>query len=128
MPSTATATAPAVAAQEHALNAQVLQGKILDAFERFYAEEVVMQENAGTPTVGKAANRERERQFVASIAQFHHAALLGSAVEGDRSFSEWVMDVTFQGGVRVKLEQVAVRQWRDGLVVSERFYYNAATA
>lgn len=117
-----------VAAAETELNALVLQGRILDAFEQFYAEDVVMQENSATPVLGKAANRERERQFVESIEQFHHAALLGSATEGDRSYSEWVMDVTFKGGVRVKLEQVAARQWRDGQIIAERFYYNTANA
>jgi hypothetical protein len=34
------------------------------------------------------------------------------------------MDVTFQGGFRVKLAQVAVRTWKDGQIVRERFYYN----
>ena len=122
-------TPPATPATAEAeLNALVLQGRILDAFEQFYAEDVVMQENSATPVAGKAANRERERQFLESIEQFHHAALLGSATAGDRSYSEWLMDVTFKGGVRVKLEQVAVRRWRDGQIVHERFYYNTANA
>jgi len=36
--------------------------------------------------------------------------MLGSAVEGDRSYAEWEMDVTFKGGQRVKMMQVAARQ------------------
>lgn len=123
-----TTIAPTVAELDRELNATVLEGRILDAFERFYADDVVMQENAAAPVAGKAANRERERQFVESIEQFHHAALLGAAAEGDRSYSEWLMDVTFKGGIRVKLEQVAVRQWRNGQVTHERFYYNAGNA
>jgi SnoaL-like domain len=120
--------APSVAALEQELNQLVLQGQILPAFDRFYAENVVMQENNSPASEGKAANRIREEQFVDSIAQFHHAALLGSATSGNRSFSEWVMDVTFKNGIRVKLEQVAVRQWEHGQVVHERFYYNASNA
>lgn len=120
-----TATSPAVATLEAELNRLVLEGRILDAFETFYADEVVMQENAATPVVGKTDNRERERQFVDSIEQFHGAQLLGAATQDDRSYSEWLLDLTFKGGVRVKLEQVAVRHWRDGQVVRERFYYNA---
>lgn len=120
-----TATSPAVATLEADLNRLVLEGRILDAFETFYADEVVMQENAATPVVGKRDNRERERRFVDSIEQFHGAQLLGAATQDDRSYSEWLLDLTFKGGVRVKLEQVAVRHWRDGQVVRERFYYNA---
>lgn len=123
-----TTAQPTVAALDADLNQMVLEGRILDAFETFYADDVVMQENAATPVAGKAANRERERQFVESIEQFHGAHLLGTATQGDRSYSEWLLDVTFKGGVRVKLEQVAVRHWRDGQVARERFYYNAGNA
>ena len=124
---TATLATP-VAALEQELNAAVLAGQILEAFDRYYADDGVMQENAATPTAGKAANREREIKFLESIEQFHGAQCLGSATAGDTSYSEWVLDVTFKGGVRVKLEQVAVRRWRHGQVVHERFYYNAGNA
>jgi hypothetical protein len=40
------------------LNQLVLQGKALDAFEMYYDDEVVMQENDAVPTIGKEANRE----------------------------------------------------------------------
>lgn len=126
---TATATErTTIAALDAELNQMVLQGKILEAFDRFYDESVVMQENAATPTVGKTANRAREVKFVESIEQFHGAQVLGSGAGADRSYSEWTMDVTFKGGIRVKLEQVAARQWRNGKIVHERFYFNAASA
>ncbi|MFN0102784.1 MAG: SnoaL-like domain-containing protein [Bryobacteraceae bacterium] len=109
---------------DHALNQQVLAGDIMGAFDKYYAEDVTMQENSAEPTIGKAANRERELEFVGSIAEFHGASVLASAANGNTSFSEWEMDVTFQGGFRVKLAQVCVRSWKDGQVVRERFYYN----
>jgi ketosteroid isomerase-like protein len=124
---TATAT-PSIATLDAELNQTVLAGRILDAFDRFYADDIVMQENNAPATVGKAANREREIKFVESIEQFHSAAILNTAVHGDVSFSEWLMDVTFKGGLRVKLEQVAVRKWRDDQITHERFYYNAGNA
>ena len=106
------------------LNQQILAGDILGAFDAYYAEDVVMQENGGAPTVGKAANRTREEQFVGSIEQFHGAKLVGEAVNGDRSYSEWWMDITFKGGVRKVMEQVSVREWKAGKVAVERFYYD----
>ncbi len=126
---TATATErTTIAALDAELNQMVLQGKILEAFDRFYDGSVVMQENAATPTVGKTANRAREVKFVESIEQFHGAQVIGSGASGDRSYSEWAMDVTFKGGIRVKLEQVAARQWRNSKIVHERFYFNAGNA
>ncbi len=109
---------------DQALNQQILSGDIMGAFEKYYAEDVVMQENSAEPFVGKSVNRERELQFVNSIAEFHGAAVVSSAANGDISFSEWTMDVTFKGGARYQLAQVAVRTWKDGLIVRERFYYN----
>jgi hypothetical protein len=106
------------------LNTMILSGQILEGFEKFYAEDCTMQENAETPRVGKDTNREFEKAFVASVEEFHGMELLASAVHGDVSFSEWTMDVTFTGMGRVQMAQVTVRRWRDGQVASERFYYN----
>ena len=121
--STASKSQPDVATLDRELNQAVLAGDILNAFEKFYATDVVMQENDAQPFVGKDVNRKREQDFVNSVEQFHGAKLLGEAVNGDRSYSEWEYDVTFKGGTRTKLAQVAARLWRSGQVVQERFYY-----
>ncbi len=109
---------------EKELNTMILSGQILEAFEKFYADDIVMRENTEEPRVGKNTNREFEKAFVDSIEEFHGAELLASAVSGDVSFSEWAMDVTFKGMGRVLMAQASVRRWKDGQVASERFYYN----
>ena len=119
-----TATLQTTAQLDAALNAQILAGDILGAFDKFYADDVVMQENTAEPFVGKAFNRKREEEFVNSIEAFHGAQVLGSAVNGDLSYSEWEMEVTFKGGLRITLTQVAARRWKDGKILHERFYYN----
>ncbi len=40
----------------------IQEGRILDAMNEFYAEDVKMQENGNPPTVGLQANIEREKQ------------------------------------------------------------------
>jgi ketosteroid isomerase-like protein len=120
----ATATATSVQELDKQLNDDVLSGKIMDAFEKYYADDVVMQENSEDPRVGKDANRKAEEQFMASVEAFHGAKVKASAVNGDVSFSEWEMDITFKGGKRVKMEQVAVRHWKNGKIAHERFFYN----
>jgi ketosteroid isomerase-like protein len=120
----ATATATSVQELDKQLNDDVLSGKIMDAFEKYYADDVVMQENAEEPRVGKAANRKAEEEFMSSVEAFNGGSVKASAVNGDVSFSEWEMDITFKGGKRVKMEQVAVRKWKNGKIVNERFFYN----
>jgi ketosteroid isomerase-like protein len=106
------------------LDDAVLAGKALEAFDELYADDVVMQENSDAPFVGKELNRKREVEFFDSIAEFHGAAVLSSAAGDDVSFSEWEMEVTFKNGYRMKLAQAAVRRWKDGKIVHERFYYS----
>ena len=119
-----TKTAPDTATLDQTLNDMVLSGKALEAFEKYYADDVVMQENSDEPRVGKEANRKAEEEFFASLQEFHEGKVLASAVNGDTSFSEWFMDVTFKNGYRLNLAQVAVRKWKDGKVIHERFFYH----
>jgi len=120
----ATATAASVQELDKQVNDDVLSGKAMEAFEKYYAEDVVMQENSEEPRRGKAANRKAEEEFFASVEAFNGGSVKASAVNGDVSFSEWEMDVTFKGGHRVKMSQVAVRHWKNGKIVHERFFYN----
>ena len=39
------------------LNNMILQGKALEAFDKYYHEGVIMQENDNPPREGKAVNR-----------------------------------------------------------------------
>lgn len=117
-------TNPNLKALDDELNQMILSGKPMEAFEKFYADDVEMQENADPPAKGKDVNRKREEEFFSSVEQFHGAEVLSSGVGDNVTFSEWVMDVSFKGGQRMKLEQVAVRRWRDGKIAKERFYYN----
>ena len=111
------------AALDHQLNQAILGGDIISAFEKYYADDVVMQENDSPPHIGKAVNRKREQDFVNSVQEFHGARLIGEAVNGDRAYSEWEYDLTFKNGPRTKMQQVTSRLWKDGLVSHERFYY-----
>jgi len=113
-----------VAALDQALNEAILSGKAMEGFEQYYAEDVVMQENSEAPRVGKEANRKAEVEFFASLEAFHEGKLVSSAINGDVTFGEWFMDLTFKGGHRVKMAQVAVRRWKDGKIAHERFYYH----
>jgi ketosteroid isomerase-like protein len=110
---------------EAELNQMIASGKgFPDGFDKFYADDVVMMEGNGESYQGKEVNRKREIEFFGSVQQVHSIRCIAAAADGDVGFSEWEFDVTFKGGKRMKLEQVARRRWKNGKIIHERFYYN----
>ena len=105
------------------LNDLVLQGKALEAFEKYYHDEVIMQENESSPTVGKDANRQREIEFFSSITEFRSARPLKITVGEGVSMVQWHYDYTHkEWGVR-NYSQVSVQEWKDGKIIKEQFFY-----
>ena len=100
----------------------IRKGEILETFDRFYADEVVMSENGADERVGKAANRAYEEAFVNGV-EFHGAEVGEVLVDGDHAAVEWIFDLTPRGGERVQQRQVALQRWRDGKIVRETFYH-----
>lgn len=108
------------------LNDMILQGKMMEAFEKFYADDVVMQENSEEPRVGKDVNREFEKKFMENIEEFHGAKVnvVAFSDDGETAMSHWDMDITFKGSERKKSSQIAVQKWKDGKIVNERFFHS----
>jgi ketosteroid isomerase-like protein len=107
------------------LNSMILQGNALEAFEKYYAEDVVMQENELPPTIGKDANREREKEFFSKVVEFRGADVKAVAIGDGVSMVEWFFDYTHKDWGRRTYHQVAVQRWKDGKIVHERFYYGS---
>ena len=105
------------------LNQLILDGNMMDGFDLYYHDEVVMQENELAPTVGKTANRERELQFLNNIAEFRGAAVLSKAAGENITYVTWHFDYTHkEWGVR-NYTQVNQQHWKDGKIIREQFFY-----
>ncbi len=107
------------------LNSMILVGEILPAFEKFYAENVTMQENESEPAVGKDACRINEEAFVNNITEFRGAEVKSVLVSDGITVVEWAFDFTHaEWGIR-NYTQVAVQRWNEeGQIINEKFYYN----
>lgn len=103
------------------LNQMILDGKILEAFEKFYADECTLQDG---PDVieGKPANLERETMFVEGLTDLRAVELHDVAIGDDVTMSTWHFDYTHGAWGTNTYDQVAVRKWKDGQIVEERFY------
>ncbi len=101
------------------------EGKMLDAFEELYHEDVVVVEANGDTRNGKDAQRKAIHDWMGSIKENHGGgvgAITSNEEAGTTSIESWV-DVTMEHG-RMKMEEVAVQKWQDGQIIHERFYYN----
>ena len=109
------------------LNKMVSEGQTEEAFDKFYANNVSMQENNDEPMVGKDPNREREakaKEMMKGVTEFKtHVANL--AIEGNVSFTEWETEITFEDGKQMKGAQIARSVWNDeGQIINERYFHN----
>lgn len=102
------------------------KGDAMGAFEKYYAEDVVMQEPGDEPRVGKEANRKFEQDYIASIEEMHGAEIKNVAINSEKGivFIQAWMDATFKGFGRMQMEEVQVQTWKDGQIVHEQFFYN----
>ena|SRR5438477_7069126 len=112
-----------IAELDKKLNDAILAGKAMEAFDELYDDNIVMQENTEPEYRGKEFNRKREEDFFKTVDTWHGGKVLSSAVNDNVSFSEWEMDITLKGVGRVTMTQVAVRRWKHGKIVHERFYH-----
>lgn len=107
------------------LNKMILEGKTMEAFEKFYDENVVMQENNMPPTIGKETNRKRELEALSNFVEFKGAEIKAVAIGDDVTMVEWFMHFIHKQYGEVKSSQAAVQRWKDGKIISERFYYGS---
>lgn len=112
--------------KEKEVQSMIGQGQLLEAFDKFYADNVVMEEANGEAFEGKSANRKREEEFLASLSEMHGGGVksMTSNEEDGTTMAEVWMDATFKDGNRIKMEQVSVKKWEGDQIVHERFYYN----
>lgn len=106
------------------LNQMILEGKILEGFEKFYAEDVVMQDNDYPARIGKEVNRQYEEAFVNGLTAFRGAKVVSTIISDGIAVVEWWMDFTHKDYGERNYTQVAVQRWKNGQIVEEKFYYN----
>ncbi len=105
----------------------ISEGKGLDAFEKYYAENVDMIECTGEVRSGKNINREAQVQWLNNIQEYHGNGINAITVNEDNrtTMVESWFDFTPKGGPRMKMEQVARQKWNaEGQIEEERFYYD----
>ena len=106
------------------LNALIKNGDILEAFEKYYSEDVVIQVNGNPPITGK--ERKREMIFLQEIEKLNGAEIKSvtfGGIDNNISMTEWVIDIENKDGINKTIYRVNVQHWKDDKIISEKLYF-----
>jgi len=108
------------------LNALIKEGRISEAFENYYGDEVVIQVNGNSPVEGKGANRKREMIFLQEIEKLNSAEIKSVTYGGlgdNVSMTEWAINIENKDGEKKIIYRVNVQHWKDDKIISEKLYF-----
>jgi ketosteroid isomerase-like protein len=111
-----------LAQAEAAVNELTRQGKMLDAIDQFYCDHCTFTESDGSSRTSKADQVAHLSGFFGTLKSFDGATLHGAATGEDYATSEWTFNMTAGDGSKIVWNEVLVRSWKDGKVVSEKYY------
>ncbi len=105
------------------LHALLAKGQFLEAMDKYLDDDVVLQEGNSEPKHGKQNCMDFEAKVLEGVASFGGYNVSAVGFGDDTSFYQAVMEYTQTDGQEVRVEQCVVSQWRDGKIVSERFFH-----
>jgi hypothetical protein len=106
------------------LNSMIQKGDIMEAFERYYREDVVIHDNGSSPIEGKNENRKRGIKFLWEIDEVYSAEIKSVAFGNNLSVTEWIIDVKTKDGSKKEIHRVNVQTWKDDKIIGERLYFS----
>ncbi|MBY0508113.1 MAG: ester cyclase [Bryobacteraceae bacterium] len=107
---------------ETELNAMIAKGEMVQAVDKFYADDCVEQEGNQAPrTGGKEAQKAYLTGFFQTVQKVNEIKLHSQTIGDGVTMSEWTFNLTTTGGP-ILWNEVLRRRWENGKVVSERFY------
>jgi hypothetical protein len=98
-----------------------------EVYERYYDENVVVQENMQPSRIGRALSIERQKLMNANVKEIHDFKIGAVLVDGDRSMVEMNLDATTKDRHHLKIEEVGLQTWKDGKIIHERYFYDPAS-
>jgi hypothetical protein len=101
-----------------------VDNRLIEALEEFYHEDSTMQENSMPPRIGRQASIERQKVAQAMTAKIHEVRAVLVLIDGDRSVIEWHAEWTLVSGQRIRIEELALQEWKGDRIIRERFFYD----
>lgn len=95
--------------------------------DELYATNAVSIEPPGAPGLvsveGLAAIKTKGQQFQAMVEEMHGGYCTEPVVAGNHFSVAMGMDVTMKGAGRMKMDEIAVYEVKEGKIVKEQFFF-----
>ncbi|MBC8151423.1 MAG: nuclear transport factor 2 family protein [Bacteroidetes bacterium] len=103
------------------LIATMAAGKPLEAFEKFYHDDLEKTDLDGVTHIGKAINEQVGIELLSKVKDVRDFTAVGKVVKGNRSFLIWSLDYDHADNGPAKVVEVAIQDWQDGKIIRERY-------
>lgn len=106
------------------LFAMIEKGKLIDALEKYYHENVIITSDEGNERKGKSEARKYDESFLKEIEEVFGGEILNVTSNEERKITmvEFWINVKFKNGIKKKIQEVAVQHWEKDLIIRENFY------
>jgi hypothetical protein len=108
------------------LNTLIREGNALEAFEKYYSEDVIIQVNGNPPITGKEQNRKNEMIFLKEIGKLSSAEMKSvtfGGIDDNITMTEWALNVDNQDSENKTIHRVNVQHWKDDVIINEKVYF-----
>lgn len=106
------------------LNELLKNGKISEAFDKYYNIDVKIHVDGNPPITGK--EQKREMIFLQEIEKLNSAEIMLVAFGGsndDFTVTEWEINLENKKGKKMTIYRVNVQHWKDDKIIDEKIYF-----
>ena len=100
------------------------EGQFVEGMERYFDENVTIQEVGQTPKSGRDHAIAVEKELLTGVSEFIQYTAHSQGAGGDKTFYEATMEFKTSDGQHVVQNQAVVTTWKNGKIVDERYYHN----
>ena len=101
----------------------VENGKALEAFDKFYHDDFVAQENQTEARIGKASSRKFEENFLNNIENLRTYKATATMFGTNVSAIAWEIDMDHKEWGILNMTEINLQIWEDGKIIRETYNY-----
>jgi len=105
------------------------EGKLSEAKEEYYHDEIIVIQADGKIRKGKKENLDYDKNFIKNIQEIYGGKIIAITSDENRQISmvEFWINIKQKDGTKLMIAEVAIQQWENDKIIEERFYERKKT-